>query len=136
MIRRIHPPMPAPRRTATARVIRPARTAIVRLAGLFVALAIGSGALTGCGTQNTETECGLDSCLVTFDRGVEAEASVLGVRAKLVGADTDTVTVEVAGEQISLSTGQQAADVGGLYVSLEAVNDQQAVVRIGRTPSS
>ncbi|MFC7545295.1 hypothetical protein [Plantactinospora sp. GCM10030261] len=138
MIRRLHPPVPGRqpsgsvtpgRGTAAARRPR-------RLATVFVVAALGLTALVGCGGQNTETDCGLDHCLVTFDRGVEAETSVLGVDAKLVGADADTVTVEVAGEQLSLSVDQQAVEVGGMFVSLEAVNDQQAVVRIGRTRSS
>ncbi|WP_232534148.1 hypothetical protein [Plantactinospora sp. KBS50] len=56
--------------------------------------------------------------------------------ARLIGADTDTVTVEVAGQQIVLATDDQAARVAGLYVSVEAVNGEEAVIRVGRTRSS
>jgi hypothetical protein len=43
------------------------------------------------------------------------------VEAKFVSADADTVTLEVAGEEIKLTKGQQAVDVGGLQVSLDSV---------------
>ncbi|MFB9236783.1 hypothetical protein ACFFWC_14680 [Plantactinospora siamensis] len=107
-----------------------------RAAGALAAVTLGLAGLAGCGAQHTERECGLDYCLVTFDRGVDARTSVLGVDARLIGASTDTVTVQLGGEQLVLSTEEQAARVGGLYVSVEAVNDQQAVLRVGRTRSS
>ena len=107
-----------------------------RAAALAVGLALGVAVLGGCSSEGASTDCGLDACTVTFERGVDAKAEVLGVEAKLIGADGDKVTVEVAGEQLSLTVGQQAAEVGGLYVSLDSVNDSQAVVRIGRNPSS
>ena len=48
---------------------------------------------------------------------------MLGVEAKFVSADANTVTLEVAGEQIQLTKGQQAVDVGGLQVSLDSITD-------------
>ncbi|HLL64156.1 MAG TPA: hypothetical protein VK453_00235 [Micromonosporaceae bacterium] len=88
--------------------------------------------LTGCSSEGASTDCGLDACTVTFDRGVDAKASVLGVEAKLIGADGDKVTVEVAGEQVSLTVGQQAVNVGNVSVTLDSVTDSQVVVRIAR----
>ena len=76
-------------------------------------------------SEGASTDCGLDQCTVTFDRGVEGSVSVLGVDAKFIGADGDQVTVEVAGEQLSLTVGQQAAEVGGLAVSVDSVTDTQ-----------
>lgn len=61
---------------------------------------------------------------------MEASARILGVEAKLIGAEGDQVTVEVAGEQLSLTVGQQATEVAGFQVSLDSVNDQQVVVRV------
>lgn len=69
---------------------------------------------------------------MTFDRGVDATASVLGVEAKLVGVDGNQATVEVAGEQISLWTDQPATEVAGLAVRLDRVDNREVVVRIGR----
>jgi hypothetical protein len=58
---------------------------------------------------------------VTLERSTSASASVLGVEAKFVSADANTVTLEVAGEEIQLTKGQQAVDVGGLQVSLDSI---------------
>lgn len=85
---------------------------IRRAAGLFAGLALGLAVLAGCSSQGASTDCGLDACTVTFERGVEASATILGVEAKLVGAEGDQVTIEVAGEQLSLTTGQEAAEAG------------------------
>jgi hypothetical protein len=107
-----------------------ARTPIARAAA---ALALGAALLGGCSSsEGASTDCGLDQCTVTFDRGVEGTVSVLGVDAKLIGADGDQVTVEVAGEQLSLTVGQQAAQVGGLAVSVESVTDTEVAIRIAR----
>jgi len=92
-----------------------------RSVALISALLLGSAALTGCGNDNVD--CGLDSCTVTIERDVNASASVLGVEAKFVRADANTVTLDVAGEQIQLSKGQQAVDAGGLQMSLDSIND-------------
>lgn len=103
-----------------------------RPAALVAGLALGLAVLAGCSSEGASTDCGLDACTVTFDRGVDARASVLGVDAKLVGADGDKVTLEVAGEQLSLTVGQQAVEAGGLYVSLDSADDSHVVVRIAR----
>ncbi|HEV7900099.1 MAG TPA: hypothetical protein VGP31_19880 [Planosporangium sp.] len=104
------------------------RQAVALVAGALLGLAI----LTGCGSEGASTDCSLDACTVTFDRGVNASAKVLGVEAKLVAADGDKVTVEVAGQQLDLTVGQPAVDAGALSVSLESVTDSKAVVRIAR----
>jgi len=111
------------RRTGSAR--RPRRAAALA-AGLLLGLAV----LAGCSSEGASTSCSLDACTVTFDTGVNARASVLGVEAKLISSEGNTVTLEVAGERVTLTTGQAAVEVGGLYASLESANDQQAVVRI------
>ncbi|WJK44074.1 hypothetical protein O7608_23410 [Solwaraspora sp. WMMA2056] len=103
-----------------------------RLAASFAGLMLGAAVLAGCSSEGASTDCGLDACTVTFDRGVEASASFLGIEAKLIGAEGDRVTVEVAGEQVTLTTGQQATEVGGMAVTLEQVTDSQVVVRVAR----
>lgn len=104
----------------------------VRLAANGAALAIGAVLLAGCGSEGVSTNCRVDSCTLTFQRGVEASANVLGVEAKLVGVDGNQATVEVAGEQIAIWTDEPATEVAGLAVRLERVNDREVVVRIGR----
>ena len=106
------------------------KTTAPRLATLFSAAALGLAVLTGCSSDNVN--CGLDSCTVTLDRTVDASASVLGVEAKFVSADANTVTLEVAGEQIQLTKGQQAVDVGGLQVSLDSITDTNIGIQVAR----
>ncbi len=108
--------------------LTPARKTI----GLLAGLALGTALLVGCSSEGASTDCGLDACTVTFDRGVEARANVFGVEARLVGAQDDQVTIEVAGEQLSLTVGEQAADVGGLAVTLDSVTSSEVKVRISR----
>ncbi|MGW0435542.1 hypothetical protein ACWDV4_23760 [Micromonospora sp. NPDC003197] len=110
----------------------PSASALRRTAGLFAGLALGLAVLTGCSSEGASTDCGVDACTVTFDRGVDARASVLGVEAKLIGVDNDRATIEVAGEQLILTVGQQAAEVGGLSVVLESVTEDTIAVRIAR----
>ncbi|MDM4718393.1 hypothetical protein QTQ03_01855 [Micromonospora sp. WMMA1363] len=107
---------------------------IRRAAGLLAGLALGVLVLAGCSSEGASTDCGLNGCAVTFDRGVDARTSVLGVDVKLVGAQDDQVTVEVAGEQLTLTTGQQAVEVGGVSVTLDTVTDRQVTVRISANP--
>lgn len=107
-----------------------------RAAGLLAGLALGAALLAGCSSNGADTDCGLDACTITFDRGVDASATVLGVEAKLIGAQDDQVTVEVAGEQLSLTTGQQATEVGGFQVSLDSVTDQNVTLRVARNPNN
>jgi hypothetical protein len=103
-----------------------------RIARLAAGLALGAALLGGCSSEGASTDCGLDQCTATFDRGVEGSVNVLGVEARFIGADGDKVTLEVAGEQLQLTVGQQAAQVGGLAVSVESVTDTEVVVRIAR----
>ncbi|SBT39609.1 hypothetical protein [Micromonospora narathiwatensis] len=113
----------------------PSPTSTRRAAGLLAGLALGAALLAGCGSEGSSTDCGLDACTVTFDRGVEARASILGVEAKLVGVQGDQVTVEVAGERLSLTVGQQATEAGGFQVTLDSVTDQQVALRVARNPN-
>lgn len=103
-----------------------------RAAGLLAAVALGVIVLAGCSSEGATTDCGLDSCTITFNRGVDARASILGIEARLIGVDGDKVTIEVAGEQLTLTVGQQATEVGGLYATVESANEEQVVVRIGQ----
>jgi hypothetical protein len=106
------------------------KTTAPRLAALFTSAALGLAVLTGCSNDNVD--CSLDACTVTLDRTVDASASVLGVEATFVSADQNTVTLEVAGEQIQLTKGQQAVDVGGLQVSLDSITGETVGIQIAR----
>ena len=105
-------------------------TAAPRIAALFTSAALGLALLSGCSSDNVS--CGLDQCTVTMDRSTSASASVLGVEAKFVSADANTVTLEVAGEQIQLTKGQQAVNVAGLQVSLDSITADQVGFVVSR----
>ncbi|PZM89804.1 MAG: hypothetical protein DIU79_14925 [Actinobacteria bacterium] len=100
--------------------------------GLVAGLALTALALAGCGDEGARTDCGLDACVITFDRGVEASARVLGIEARLVSVDGSTVTVEVAGQQLPLTHGQEGVEVAGLMLTVESVTDNEVSIRIGR----
>jgi hypothetical protein len=106
------------------------KTTAPRLAALSAAALLGVAVLGGCSSDNVD--CRLDACTVTIDREVNASASVLGVEAKFVSADADTVTLDVAGEQVQLTKGQQAVDVGGLQVSLDGVTADAVTFQVAR----
>ncbi|TDB89342.1 hypothetical protein E1091_14785 [Micromonospora fluostatini] len=110
------------------------RTPTRRAAGLLAGLALGVALLTGCSSEGASTDCGLDQCTVTFDRGVEANATILGIETRLVGAEGDQVTVEIAGERLSLTVGQQATEVAGFAVTLDSVTEEQVKIRVSRNP--
>ncbi len=101
-----------------------------RLAVVLSSAALGLALLTGCSSDNVN--CGLDQCTVTIDRETNAGASFLGVEAKFISADANTVTLDVAGEQISLTKGQQAIEVAGLQVSLDSVTSDQIGLQVSR----
>ena len=115
-----------------ARLRPPGRLTTRRVASAVAGAALALVLLPGCGGEGADTSCGLDQCTVTFARGAAGSASILGVEAKLVGVENDQVTLEVAGERLSLTVGQQAADVGGLAVSVQSVTDSEVIVQIAR----
>jgi hypothetical protein len=117
--------------------LRPAvasRSSLLRRAGgLAAGLVLAAAVAAGCSAEGASVDCRADaSCHVTFDRTVDATASVLGVEAKLVGVDGDQVTVEVAGEQVSLWLNEPATEVGGVAVTLEKVTSTEVEVRLAQ----
>jgi hypothetical protein len=66
------------------------------------------------------------------EREVNASASVLGVEAKFVSASANTVTLQVAGEQVTLTKGQQAVQVAGLNVSLADITGETVSFQVAR----
>ena len=101
-----------------------------RLAAALSSAVLGLTLLAGCSSDNVD--CGLDQCTVSIARETNASASFLGVEAKFISADANTVTLDVAGEQISLTKGQQAVEVAGLMVSLDSVTSDQIGLQIAR----
>ncbi|MDL4770971.1 MULTISPECIES: hypothetical protein [Thermomonosporaceae] len=87
------------------------------------------GTVAACGGEGSKTDCGARSCTITFDRGVDANASILGVKAELIGVDGRSVTLKVAGQRITVPVGEnEQAD--GFDVSVQSVTKDQVVVKI------
>ncbi|HZN19369.1 MAG TPA: hypothetical protein VFB84_14510 [Micromonosporaceae bacterium] len=106
-----------------------------RTGGLLAALALSLAVLAGCGSEGVDTSCSLDSCTLTFDRGVSANASVLGVDVKLVGVENGQVDLEVAGQRVNLNRGQTER-AGAFDITLERMTEEQVVVRVARAAGS
>lgn len=89
------------------------------------------GAAAACSGEGTKTDCSINSCTVTFDRGVDANASILGVKAELVNVQGNNVTLKVGGQQVTVPlNGQQEA--GGMSVSVQSVTKDKVVAQIAR----
>lgn len=91
--------------------------------------AVTSAACTAQGPGST-TNCDVSGCTVTFQRGVSASASILGVDAKLVAVNGNLVTLDIAGQQVTVPAGEQGQAAEGLNVAVQEVTDQQVVVKI------
>lgn len=135
--------------TPPARPARPARPALGRTTAAALA---GTLALSGCsftvgdadgktvasgnatsGGSATGTSCNLSGCTVVLERGVDARASVLGIDVEVVGVTGDKVTLQVAGQQVTVPLdGNAAASVAGFDVRVESANDKQIVLRLTR----
>ncbi|MFF0546127.1 hypothetical protein ACWEVD_08980 [Nocardia thailandica] len=93
---------------------------------LAAAVVLGAAACTIEG-QGTRTECTASGCTITFDRGVEAKANVLGVDAELRAVDGDNVTLRVAGQDLVVPVGQTEAS-GNTQVRVQEVTADKVVV--------
>ncbi|MBF6353299.1 hypothetical protein IU449_01840 [Nocardia higoensis] len=96
------------------------------LLALLVPLGVTACTVDGPGST---AECHVDGCTITFTRGVDAKASVLGVDVELVSVDGNMVTLGVAGKNVLVPIGEtQSAE--GFDIAVTEVTDQQVVVRI------
>jgi hypothetical protein len=106
----------------------------VRLALSAATAALAAVLLAGCGGEGSDVSCSLNDCTVTFDRGVDAQASILGVNVELVGVRDDQVTVKVADQEINVPVGsaQGQAEAGGLTFKVDEVTDSTVVMKVTR----
>ncbi|MEV6523981.1 hypothetical protein AB0M43_18680 [Longispora sp. NPDC051575] len=101
------------------------------IAAALLALFLAVPALAACSSDGAKTSCSLDSCTVTFDRGVAASTSILGVEVKFVGVDNGQVKLSVAGQEVTAPVSQET-DVAGMKVTVQNVTDTEVVVQIAR----
>jgi hypothetical protein len=103
-----------------------------KLAVIPIAL-LPLGALAACGGENSRTSCNVNSCTVTFDRGVDASASILGVEAELVRVQGQMVTLKVAGQTVTVPVGEGEQEAEGFNVSVQSVTKENVVVKISNS---
>src|SRR5262245_48577749 len=115
---------------ADMRSRRPGRRAGT-LACFALAAILGLGLLSACSGEGSQVSCGsVHECTITLDRGVDADASVLGAKVKLVAVNGNQVTVEVAGQQETLTTGETSANIGGLHFTLDKLTDSNVIIKV------
>jgi hypothetical protein len=96
---------------------------------MFVLLTpLGVAACTAEG-PGTKTDCNVSGCTVTFNRGVNASASVLGVTAELVAVNGNTVTLKVGGQQITVPVGG-TQPANGFSVTVQEITNETVVVKV------
>ncbi|WP_330250270.1 hypothetical protein OG874_28990 [Nocardia sp. NBC_00565] len=83
-----------------------------------------------CSSEGTgyKSECEVSGCTVTFTRGVNAKASVLGIDAELVAVKGNTVTLKVGGQQVDIPVGQ-SQPANGLNATVQEVTDDKVVIK-------
>ncbi|MGW0247674.1 hypothetical protein ACWDYH_13665 [Nocardia goodfellowii] len=89
---------------------------------------LGAAACSSEGA-GSKTECQLNGCTITFDRGVNAKASVLGIDAELVAVNGNTVTLKVGGQQVDVPVGE-SQPTDGFNVAVQEVTADKVVVKI------
>lgn len=102
-------------------------TAAARLGMAAILVAVPTA---GCTSSDSKVSCGIDQCTVTLDRNADASVSVLGAKVKLVSVNGDQVTVDVAGQQVTLTAGQAAVSAGPLDVTLDKVTEQNVTIKV------
>jgi hypothetical protein len=103
---------------------------MIRRAGLSVLSVLTAVVLVaGCGGSGSQTDCGLNGCTITFQRSGQAAVSVLGVEARLVGVQDGSAQLEVAGQNLTVPVGGEAA-AEGFTVGVESVTETEVIVRV------
>lgn len=98
---------------------------------LFAVLAVTFGGVTACGSGDSQTDCTLNGCTVTFPRSGDAEVSLLGVKARLAGVEGGNARLEIAGQTVTVPVGGEAT-VNDFTVGVQQITDTEVVVVITR----
>lgn len=101
---------------------------LIAAAVLVLAATLSVSACTATG-QGATSECDVSGCTVTFDRGVDAKISVLGVDAELTTVQGEVVTMKVAGQEVNVPMGS-TEQAQGLDLTVREVTPDKVVVRL------
>ncbi|WP_067832407.1 hypothetical protein [Actinomadura kijaniata] len=110
-------------------------SSVRRKLAVLPVLLLPLAAAAACSSENATTDCKGNTCTVTFNRGVDASASILGVKVEMVGVQGDNVTFKVGSQQLTVpvSDGGQQAD-GGVDVDVTSVTKDKVVAKISLNP--
>lgn len=97
-------------------------------------LALALGTASACSSENTDCALASGTCTVTFDRGVDAKASVLGVEAELVKATDTDVTVKIGGQQVTVPLDSEQSS-GDFDIRVKEITQQNVVLEISTNVS-
>jgi hypothetical protein len=95
---------------------------------LVAALSLGVSACTATG-PGARSECEVSGCTVTFERGVEAKISVLGVDTELTAVEGNVVTLAVGGQPVTVPVGETGS-VQGMNLTVQEITQDKVVVRL------
>ncbi len=101
---------------------------LIAVAGFVASLSLGVSACTATGAGAT-SECDVQGCTVTFDRGVDAKISVLGVDAELAAVEGNVVTLKVAGQDVTVPMGSTES-AQGLDLTVREITQEKVVVQL------
>ncbi|WP_328394887.1 hypothetical protein [Nocardia sp. NBC_00416] len=101
---------------------------LIAVIALAAAASLGVSACTATGSGAT-SRCEVSGCTVTFDRGVNAQISVLGVDTELTSVEGNLVTLTVAGQQVTVPVGQTGS-AEGLDLTVQEVTQDKVVVQL------
>jgi hypothetical protein len=92
-------------------------------------LALALATASACSSENADCSLVEGKCTVTFDRGVNAKAEVLGVTAEFVSATDNTATLRIAGQEITVPLDSEEPS-GDFDVRVTSITQEQVVVEI------
>ncbi|MFD0363893.1 hypothetical protein ACFQZZ_20780 [Nocardia sp. GCM10030253] len=101
-----------------------------RLIALCVFVLLTSFGAVACTVEGagTKSDCNVGGCTVTFTRGVNAKATILGIDAELVAVNGNLITLKVGGQEVTIPAGE-TQPTNGVNVTVQEVTDEKVVVK-------
>lgn len=121
--------MIADMRSSTHRGSRLAAVALLAVLGFT-----GATTLAGCSGEGATTSCSSTSeCTITFDRNADtAKVNILGAEISVVSATDSTVTLNVAGQEVTVNA-NASTSIGGLTLTVDQITNDDIVVKVTRS---
>lgn len=98
---------------------------------LLIAAPLAALALAACSAEgeNASAKCDASACTLTFNRGVDANVEILGVKAELVTATDKTVTMKLAGNELTIPVGENETS-GNFDVTVQEITKDKVVLAV------